>query len=382
MDLALYCPVYGYYEKEKDRIGRQGDFYTSVSVGSLFGELLAWQFAQWLESGVGPREASSGCTTTGQVSISGGGEILEAGAHHGQLAKDILGWLRRHRPSLYERLNYSIIEPSARRQEWQKPALAEHHERVRWVTSLGELGPTDGVKRIIFSNELLDAFPVHRLGWDAKTRVWFEWGVVVEHGEFVWKKMPPAQRAAEGELGKSGSELGTVESEGLPVESRGSLPGILGPSKELWDFLPDGYTIDVCPQAGEWWRNAASALSSGKLVAIDYGSTADELFIPERRNGTLRALRGHRVASDVLADPGEQDLTAHVNFSTLRAAGEAAELKTESFITQEQFLGGIAARMGREQPDIAQWTPGQIQQFRTLVHPEYLGRFRVLVQER
>src|SRR5262249_43589657 len=91
MESALYCPVYGYYEKEEDTIGRGGDYYTSVSVGALFGELLAHQFAEWLMN-------LQTSTETGSL------RLIEAGAHHGHLARDILRWLRAHRPALFAAL--------------------------------------------------------------------------------------------------------------------------------------------------------------------------------------------------------------------------------------------------------------------------------------
>src|SRR2546426_5986906 len=106
MRLALYCPKYGYYEQMAGRIGREGDFYTSVSVGSLFGELLAFQFAGWLEAEVRSQESEV--------------RIVEAGAHDGKLAQDLLGWMRRRRPQLFERVEYFINEPSKRRQAWQR----------------------------------------------------------------------------------------------------------------------------------------------------------------------------------------------------------------------------------------------------------------------
>ena len=99
MELALYCPDYGYYEAKKDNPGRRGDFYTSVSVGELFGQLLAFQFSIWLETEVG--------TPKSEV------RIVEAGAHDGTLAKDILNWLQLARPELFSRIQYGIIEPSA-----------------------------------------------------------------------------------------------------------------------------------------------------------------------------------------------------------------------------------------------------------------------------
>ena len=121
MELALYCPVHGYYETKKDNPGRHGDFYTSVGVGELFGQLLAFQFAEWLE----------------QLRIADCGlRIAEAGAHDGRLAKDILAWLQLKRPKLFEQIEYWIIEPSARRQEWQKKTLKDFHPACPLVRKL------------------------------------------------------------------------------------------------------------------------------------------------------------------------------------------------------------------------------------------------------
>jgi SAM-dependent MidA family methyltransferase len=153
--------------------------------------------------------------------------------------------------------------------------------------------------------------------------------------------------------------------------------------KDLLEVLPEGFTIEVSPAAQQWWRQAAMALESGKLVAIDYGQTADELLLPERKEGTLRAYYRHRASSDVLARPGEQDITAHVNFTAIRTAGESAGLKTERYETQAQFLTDIAAQAWREEGSSGEWTRERRRQFQTLTHPEHLGRsFRVLVQSR
>src|SRR5882724_8449037 len=107
MELALYAPDCGYYEKETGNVGRRGDIYTSVSVGSLFGKLLAFQFAEWLCE----------LTLNSQLSTF---NLLEAGAHDGKLAADILLWLQLNRPELFAQIEYIIVEPSARRQEWQR----------------------------------------------------------------------------------------------------------------------------------------------------------------------------------------------------------------------------------------------------------------------
>ena len=117
MELALYCPVHGYYETKKDNPGRHGDFYTSVGVGELFGQLLAFQFAEWLE------EIK---TLNPQLSTF---NLIEAGAHDGRLAKDILAWLQLNRPKLFGQIEYWIIEPSPRRQEWQNETLESLRRR-------------------------------------------------------------------------------------------------------------------------------------------------------------------------------------------------------------------------------------------------------------
>src|SRR6267378_8007499 len=113
MELALYCPVHGYYEKQKDNVGRRGDFYTSVSTGELFGQLLASQFAKWLEQLK---------TLNPQLSTL---NLVEAGAHDGKLAKDILSWLRSNRPQLFQQIEYLILEPSSHRQTWQQETLKD-----------------------------------------------------------------------------------------------------------------------------------------------------------------------------------------------------------------------------------------------------------------
>ena len=363
MDLALYCPIYGYYERERDIIGRRGDYYTSVSVGSLFGELLAFQFAEWLEESQVPSAESVAGAATEAL------RIVEAGAHSGMLARDILAWMKEHRPALFQGLEYWIVEPSEKRQGWQRGTLAQFAAKLHWVKQLpGLLSvpaslPTNrhsliSVRGLVFFNELLDAMPTHRLGWDAKERRWYEWGVTMESGRFAWTRMPA-----------------TAES------SIGIWPLAIG--SELLAVLPDGFTVEISPVAEQWWREAASVLECGRLVTLDYGLTADELFAPERKEGTARAYSHHQSSRDVLAQPGERDITAHVNFTAIQTAGESAGLRTDAFLTQAQFLTGIAGRVWKGGASFGEWTQARTRQFQTLTHPEHLGRsFRVLVQSR
>jgi SAM-dependent MidA family methyltransferase len=346
MELALYCPVHGYYEAEKDNPGRHGDYYTSVGVGELFGQLLAFQFAEWLQV-----EVHSPQSTV---------QIVEAGAHDGRLARDILAWLQLKRPKLFEQIEYWVIEPSPRRQKWQKETLKDFAPRVRWFTSLehaSRITHHEKFNGIIFSNELLDAMPVHRLGWDAQNKKWFEWGVAVAGVKIVWAKIQPSAPACDlSEFSLKPSALDSV--------------------------LPDGYTIEVSPAAENWWREAAQVLGRGKLLTIDYGYTANKLFSPARMQGTLRAYFRHHASDDLLANVGEQDLTAHVNFSEIQKVGEACGLTTESFSTQSQFLTQILEKAAKDN-SLGTWTSAQARQFQTLTHPEHLGRaFRVLVQSR
>ena len=124
-------------------------------------------------------------------------------------------------------------------------------------------------------------------------------------------------------------------------------------------------------------------MGRGWLLTFDYGLTAEEFIRPERAQGTLRGYRDHRMSADLLACPGEQDLTAHVNFSALRTAGENVGLRTERFEPQANFLVRVAELAGREGSLFPAWSPARLRQFQTLTHPEHLGRpFRVLAQTR
>ena len=337
MELALYAPGTGYYEAQGDRVGRSGDFITSVSVGSLFGELLAVRFAEWLEA-LNPE--------------TGGRRIAEAGAHDGKLAADILSWLQQNRPRLFSKIEYVIVEPSPLRQEWQRETLKAFGPQVRWIAGFNDpaLPPFHGV---FFSNELLDAFPVHRLGWDANEKKWFEWGVMADGEKFRWAKIS-----------------------NLSCEVKVNCP----PGLEA--VLPDGYSLEICPAAEQWWREASRFLKGGQLLTIDYGFSDDEQFSPARLNGTLRAYRHHQISDDVLAHAGEQDLTAHVAFSALQKAGEEAGFKTDYFGGQPQFLTQIFSAAIKAN-SLTGLDPKKIRQFHALTHPEHLGRaFRVLVQSR
>jgi SAM-dependent MidA family methyltransferase len=353
MELALYHPEHGYYERDQP-VGVRGDFVTSVSIGPLFGEALAAQFAAWL------REIESSRPKPARL------QLIEAGAHDGTLASDVLTALGRDFPDLSARVEYVIVEPSPRRAARQQEKLAAFAPLVRWLESLPAAAPNpqSAIRNpqfsgILFSNELLDAFPVHRIGWDAHRRAWFEWGVEWRGDKFDWTRLP------------------------LATDSPLLTPHPELSSPELQRVLPDQYTLDLCPAAAQWWRDAAQSLARGWLVAFDYGFTDEAWLRPERPHGTLRAIRRHHANPDVLDDPGGQDLTAHVNFSEFIRAGEASGLQTvvlqpqAAFLTRALGTGGISRASARE------WSPAELRQFHSLTNPEHLGAaLKVLVQRR
>lgn len=370
MELALYHPQGGYYESPETPIGRQGDFYTSVSVGSLFGELLAFQFSEWLTllltsqtgSDAGARLLPVHPTPPGPHSTkSGPVHLVESGAHDGQLAFDVLSWLTRCRPELCEQLEYWILEPSVHRMTWQQERLTPFGARVRWADSWANL-PSEGVRGCFFSNELLDAFPLHRLSWNSGERRWFEMGVGSDGGRLIWRRAPDG-------IPPDPAWMRHLEAMELP--------------DPLLNGLPDGFILEISPQAEIWWSRAAASLKQGWLMTLDYGLPAGTTLSPERPAGTLRAYRGHRFAADPLENPGEQDLTAHINFESIRKVGEQAGLRTSDVCTQSQFLTRIAAQTMKPNVGFGEWNRQRTRQFQTLTHPDHLGRqFQALVQIR
>ncbi len=334
MELALYCPECGYYEREGDKIGRGGDFCTSVAVGGLFGELLAARFAAWLKD--------AGHASEKLV-------LMEAGAHRGELAKDILAFLERREPELSRKVEYWILEPSARRRAWQAETLDRFQPRVRWLHDF----PAQPLTGIVFSNELLDAMPVRRLGWDSRAQTWFEWGVTMAQDRFAFTRLPG------------------------PADLQPDLPA------ELARVLPDGFTVEISPRALSWWSRAARSLRQGWIITFDYGLDALEFFTPDRREGTLRSYFRHQLVTNVLAQPGEQDITAQVHFARVRQAGEGEGLATVFDSTQERFFMGILRDIEAGDIGFDPWDSRRIRQFQTLTHPDHFGRaFRVLAQRR
>ncbi|MDB6154282.1 MAG: hypothetical protein JWL90_2735, partial [Chthoniobacteraceae bacterium] len=216
---ALYHPEFGYYGSGKAAIGRGGDFFTNVSVGPLFGALLARQFAQMWERLGAPAQF----------------DLVEQGAHRGAFANDVLAALQSTDPDCFESLRYTIIEPGKVQREAQAAALA-HWSNIRWVDDLEALPAFEGVH---FSNELLDAFPVHLVRWTGDQ--WEELHVTFDEGRF---KFVPAALSSQ----------------------------LLGDQLAQLPFpFPAGYTTEINLTALEWVDQLARKLERGYLLAIDYG---------------------------------------------------------------------------------------------------------------
>lgn len=344
MERALYDPEAGYYEQSPRVVGRKGDFYTSVSVGPLLGELLGFQFAHWLAELTGPEIL-----------------LIEAGAHQGHLAADLLEFLERYARKEATRIRLCLVEPSPRRRTWQEETLARWRPQIDWFTSLAELRARHPNRPgILYANELLDAFPVHRVAWNRSHQHWQELGVGLKDDAFVWQPLsPPSQEAVPG----------LEQLQQLPVE--------------LLAVLPDGFCTELAPAATSWWREAAQSLDAGWLVTLDYGLEAEEFLLPQRAEGTLRSYSRHRPGGSPLQGPGTQDLTAHIHWTELQREAESVGWITEHLTRQRHWLTELMSRTLKSPTRFPDWDAARVRQFQTLTHPEHLGQaFRVLVQRR
>jgi SAM-dependent MidA family methyltransferase len=332
MESALYDPGAGYYNTERPKIGPSGDYYTSSNVHAAFGACVARLFSELLERPEDGRLGGHGAIRSAPGNAC---TILEVGAGTGQLAYDILTALQLEHPGLYSRVKYVIAERSPAMEARQREKLGQYRDTVEWqkITTGGhpDVGPVDG---IIFSNELIDALPVHVV---RATADGLEELYVVYRDEQSYRP-PSSEPAPEGETGSREASRGefsfawgTLSSEKIEpyVERNGVL-------------LSPGQVVEVNLDAVDWLQAAARILHSGYLVTIDYGDIAPHLYGEDRRGGTLRAFHKHALAASVLERAGEQDITASVNFTALIEYGQDAGLDTISFERQSAFL----VRMG------------------------------------
>jgi len=332
MEQCLYHPEHGYYMTPRQRIGKEGDFFTSSSVHHLFGKLISRQISQlWDLLGRGPMS------------------VVEQGAGEGHLALDILDALREENPGCYAALDYRLVEVSPVHRQRQAQLLAEHADRVTWC-ALEELA---GLQGCFLSNELVDAFPVRMLekhGGDLQ-----EVYVVTQEDDFA-EELRPADDTI----------------------------------KEYFDWLGygplEGNRVEANPAGAAWMRQVGTLLERGLVLTIDYGYPAEELYAPFRRAGTLMCYHQHRSSDNPYAHVGCQDITSHVDFTALQKAGSEAGLETLWFGEQYRFLMGLGFVEALMELQARERDPRRAQQLRmtlkNLIMPEGgMGEtFKVLVQ--
>jgi SAM-dependent MidA family methyltransferase len=338
MDLALYHPQFGYYMRAPDlgteRIGWDGDFYTSSDVHPILGQAIARQAAQ-IDALLGHPDPFM---------------IIEMGPGKGLLAKHVLTGCELAPNSLSERLRYVLIECSPTMRELQQRQLAPwlgQSGRVSWLEDMSSLAPAS-VRGLMFSNEFPDAFPVHRIArvGQALQEVYVD----IRDGRFV---------------------------ECLKAVST---PAIHEYLRRIGVELTEGYRTEINLQAPIWMRQVATSLESGVVLTIDYGHSAQDLYGPERSKGTLLCYYAQMAGEDPYVRVGLQDMTAHVDYTTLATVGEQAGLSVTGFTNQMSFLMGLGV-----EEMIAQFEP-ESREFRAALHllkPEGMGRtFKILVQHK
>jgi SAM-dependent MidA family methyltransferase len=337
MELALYHPQFGYYvrpvKENEERIGWSGDFYTSSDVHPILGQALARQAWQ-IDRQLGHPEPFA---------------VVEMGAGKGLLARDFLDACRHAPAGFADRVRYVLIERSASMRAMQQQNLApwlRERGRVAWLDRLDDL-PQQSVTGLFFSNELVDAFPVHRLVV-AESRVQ-EFYVDYRDGRLVETYRPVSEQ-----LASYLSEAGVT--------------------------LPNGYRAEVNLAALDWMSQVAAAMARGLVITIDYGHTSQDLYGPERRNGTFLCYYSQTTNDDALSRVGEQDMTAHVDFTALARRGHEAGLEVTGFTNQMSFLIGLGMEEMLEslQPESPEFFAAI-----HLLKPDGMGRtFKVLVQHK
>ncbi len=282
MEMALYYPGLGYYTSSRDKIGKTGDYYTSPNLTPVFGEMIGRQLEEMWRI-LGEKEFT----------------VVEMGAGMGLLSGDVLAYLKKNE-ELYNKLNYCIIEKSPAMRKEQRKLL---HEKVTWHDSIEGLR---GITGCIFSNELVDAFPVHLVVMENELMEVF---VGYENG-FIEILKP-----ASFELKNYFDEIGVV--------------------------LPEGYRTEVNLDAIKWIKELGTSLKKGFVITIDYGYPSYELYQDYRNRGTLMCYYNHTTNETPFLHIGEQDITSHVNFSALVHWGRKNGLELCGFTDQSHFLMGL-----------------------------------------
>lgn len=306
MEICLYDAEFGYYSRNAEQFGKAGDFYTSSDVHAVFGRLLARQFDEMWRLLGSPEQI----------------ELLELGPGRGLFAQDVLDWSEKKFPAFFGAMRYSLLESSAALRERIRATLSRHIESGKakvledtWVHADRALGGSSNVPAllprgmpadvplVVFANEFFDALPVEVLSADGSLRI----------------------GARENRFIEEWAAASSSEHEFL----------------DRWGIHPQAVErTEVSLTALEWAARIAATIQTGFLIAIDYGYTREEQ-LAGRHLDTVMTYRKHSATPNPYEAPGEQDITAHVNFTALAAALESGGMQTQKLRTQSQFLLGI-----------------------------------------
>lgn len=360
MEMVLYHPEHGYYSTKAVNLGKKGDFFTSVHLGGDFGELLAEQFVQMWEILGRPKPFT----------------LVEMGAGQGILAGDILNYLQREYADFYASLEYVIVEKSLTLRQEQQQRLQEFP--LDWC-DLEEI-PPNSITGCFFSNELVDALPVHQfIINDALLKE-------------VYVTTPMASQTAFEPLENQDGQFveDTEKSEFLEVINEPSTPELV----KYFDLVGiDIQSLNSCPYRSEinlaaldWLSIVADRLQRGYVLTIDYGYPAHRYYNPRRQQGTLQCYYQHRHHNNPYINIGRQDITAHVDFTALEKWGVFSQLQKVGFTQQGLFLmalglGSRIANLSYQQQSISQMLQRR-DALHQLIDPMGLGGFGVLVQSK
>ncbi len=362
MDLVLYHPEQGYYATGAVNIGSEGDFFTSSHLANDFGELLAEQFAQMWE-------------ILGQPTPF---NLVEMGAGQGLLAGDVLGYLYRQHPDCFEALEYIIVEKASgliiqQQQLLNNLSLPHKPLPIRWC-SLEQIAD-ESITGCFFSNELVDAFPVHQ--------------VVFEEGKLQEVYVTTSKT--------SDDIINFVEvRDTLSTPKLSEYFEFIGIDLISSDAYPNGYRTEVNLAALDWLKMIANCLRRGFILTIDYGYPAARYYQPARHQGTLQCYWHHQHHDNPYIYVGHQDITAHVDFTALELQGESCGLQRVGFTQQGLFLmalglGDRITALSANNSTLGQAKASaqdvmKIMQRREVLHqlinPMGLGGFGVLIQSK
>ena len=326
MELALYHPEFGYYARASRKTGRAGDFFTSVDVGPIFGELLSRQLGEmW--------RVMSGSDPGTRTPF----DLVEAGASDGRLSRDILDAASRTDPEFYSALAVSLVERSPAARDAHRDTLGPHANKLKH----SDASMPAGILGAVLANELLDALPTHPV-------------VMTEAG----------LREVFVDLDRSAPEPRFVEHLAPPSTTR--LTEYLARAGAV---MHQGARAEVTLAAEDWVKTAANSLERGFLLIIDYGHEEAQLYNGSHAAGTLTAFKAHVQVTDLLDAPGECDITAHVDLTAITRAAERAGLEVLGRLDQTYFLMGL----GITELDLDRLSLQQRLALKTLLLPGGLG---------